>query len=145
MAIGKLFQIGKLPQGLNPPSWNMLRFQHSHLPLVIKTGLVTGIISLTVCALQHSLPAIIVSFSPSLKYIYIYIHTYIYAGRNSRGSDICSYKRLPRGRQQGNDRHRPHERPRLFHFLLCHHRFVLSLNLHFVFFNGIDSGGAFHL
>ncbi|XP_022942564.1 probable sulfate transporter 3.3 [Cucurbita moschata] len=39
--------IGKLQQGLNPPSWNMLRFQHSHLPLVIKTGLVTGIISLT--------------------------------------------------------------------------------------------------
>ncbi|KAF5727666.1 sulfate transporter 3.3 family protein [Tripterygium wilfordii] len=39
--------IGKLPEGLNPPSWNMLRLHGSHLGLVIKTGLVTGIISLT--------------------------------------------------------------------------------------------------
>ncbi|KAM7276942.1 hypothetical protein ACFE04_018808 [Oxalis oulophora] len=39
--------IGKLPEGLNPPSWNMLHFRGSHLALVIKTGLVTGIISLT--------------------------------------------------------------------------------------------------
>lgn len=39
--------IGKLPEGLNPPSWNMLQFHGSHLGLVIKTGLVTGIISLT--------------------------------------------------------------------------------------------------
>lgn len=39
--------IGKLQQGLNPPSWNMLQFHGSYLGLVIKTGLVTGIISLT--------------------------------------------------------------------------------------------------
>ncbi|EEF36368.1 probable sulfate transporter 3.3 [Ricinus communis] len=39
--------IGKLQEGLNPPSWNMLHFHGSHLALVIKTGLVTGIISLT--------------------------------------------------------------------------------------------------
>ncbi|KAL5553423.1 hypothetical protein UlMin_040824 [Ulmus minor] len=39
--------IGKLQEGLNPPSWNMLRFHGSHLGIVIKTGLVTGIISLT--------------------------------------------------------------------------------------------------
>ncbi|KAE8710282.1 Sulfate transporter 3.1 [Hibiscus syriacus] len=39
--------IGKLQQGLNPPSWNMLQFHGSHLGLSIKTGLVTGIISLT--------------------------------------------------------------------------------------------------
>ncbi|KAL0540059.1 hypothetical protein IC582_024288 [Cucumis melo] len=39
--------IGKLEEGLNPPSLNMLRFEGSHLGLVIKTGLVTGIISLT--------------------------------------------------------------------------------------------------
>lgn len=39
--------IGKLPEGLNPPSWNKLQFHGSHLGLVIKTGLVTGIISLT--------------------------------------------------------------------------------------------------
>ncbi|XP_047330754.1 probable sulfate transporter 3.3 [Impatiens glandulifera] len=39
--------IGKLQEGLNPPSWNMLRFHGSHLGLVVKTGLVTGIISLT--------------------------------------------------------------------------------------------------
>lgn len=39
--------IGKLEEGLNPPSWNMLRFHGSHLGLTIKTGFVTGIISLT--------------------------------------------------------------------------------------------------
>ncbi|XP_062150138.1 probable sulfate transporter 3.3 [Alnus glutinosa] len=39
--------IGKLQQGLNPPSWNMLHFHGSHLGLVIKTGIVTGILSLT--------------------------------------------------------------------------------------------------
>ncbi|GAV90747.1 Sulfate_transp domain-containing protein/STAS domain-containing protein/Sulfate_tra_GLY domain-containing protein [Cephalotus follicularis] len=39
--------IGKLQEGLNPPSWNMLHFHGSHLGLVIKTGFVTGIISLT--------------------------------------------------------------------------------------------------
>ncbi|KAK6146779.1 hypothetical protein DH2020_020648 [Rehmannia glutinosa] len=39
--------IGKLEQGLNPPSWNMLHFHGSYLGLVIKTGLVTAIISLT--------------------------------------------------------------------------------------------------
>ncbi|XP_047972353.1 probable sulfate transporter 3.3 [Salvia hispanica] len=39
--------IGKLQEGLNPPSWNMLRLHGSYLPLVAKTGLVTGIISLT--------------------------------------------------------------------------------------------------
>ncbi|KAL8471019.1 hypothetical protein ACS0TY_033552 [Phlomoides rotata] len=39
--------IGKLPEGLNPPSWNMLHFHDTYLGLVIKTGLVTGIISLT--------------------------------------------------------------------------------------------------
>ncbi|KAK8567561.1 hypothetical protein V6N12_006142 [Hibiscus sabdariffa] len=39
--------IGRLQEGLNPPSWNMLQFHGSHLGLSIKTGLVTGIISLT--------------------------------------------------------------------------------------------------
>ncbi|KAJ4961875.1 hypothetical protein NE237_021785 [Protea cynaroides] len=39
--------IGKLQEGLNPPSWNMLTFHGSHLGLVMKTGLITGIISLT--------------------------------------------------------------------------------------------------
>ncbi|MCD7453923.1 putative sulfate transporter 3.3 [Datura stramonium] len=39
--------IGKLQQGLNPPSWNMLHFSGSYLALVIKTGIVTGILSLT--------------------------------------------------------------------------------------------------
>jgi hypothetical protein len=37
-----------LQEGLNPPSWNMLHFHGSYLGLVVKTGLVTGIISLTV-------------------------------------------------------------------------------------------------
>ncbi|XP_009604001.1 probable sulfate transporter 3.3 [Nicotiana tomentosiformis] len=39
--------IGKLQEGLNPPSWNMLHFSGSYLGLVIKTGIVTGILSLT--------------------------------------------------------------------------------------------------
>ncbi|KAB5538081.1 hypothetical protein DKX38_015614 [Salix brachista] len=39
--------IGKLQEGLNPPTWNMLHFHGSYLGLVVKTGLVTGIISLT--------------------------------------------------------------------------------------------------
>ncbi|KAI3453127.1 hypothetical protein Pfo_009790 [Paulownia fortunei] len=39
--------IGQLQKGLNPPSWNMLHFHGSYLGLVMKTGLVTGIISLT--------------------------------------------------------------------------------------------------
>lgn len=39
--------IGKLPRGLNPPSSNMLIFSGSHFALAIKTGLVTGILSLT--------------------------------------------------------------------------------------------------
>ncbi|KAI3796123.1 hypothetical protein L1987_38787 [Smallanthus sonchifolius] len=39
--------IGKLDHGLNPPSWNMLHFHGSHIGLVLKTGLITGIISLT--------------------------------------------------------------------------------------------------
>ncbi|XP_012828609.1 PREDICTED: probable sulfate transporter 3.3, partial [Erythranthe guttata] len=40
-------KIGKLQEGLNPPSWNMLHFHDNYLGLVMKTGLVTGIISLT--------------------------------------------------------------------------------------------------
>ncbi|CAJ1939600.1 unnamed protein product [Sphenostylis stenocarpa] len=39
--------IGKLQQGINPPSWNMLRFHGTHLGLIMKTGLITGILSLT--------------------------------------------------------------------------------------------------
>ncbi|KAF8398997.1 hypothetical protein HHK36_014863 [Tetracentron sinense] len=39
--------IGKLQEGLNPLSWNMLHFHGGYLGLVMKTGLVTGIISLT--------------------------------------------------------------------------------------------------
>ncbi|KAL8043153.1 hypothetical protein ABFX02_09G099600 [Erythranthe guttata] len=39
--------IGHLPKGLNPPSSNMLYFHGTHLALAIKTGLVTGILSLT--------------------------------------------------------------------------------------------------
>ncbi|KAK7271897.1 hypothetical protein RJT34_28157 [Clitoria ternatea] len=39
--------IGHLPKGLNPPSSNMLYFSGLHLALAIKTGIVTGILSLT--------------------------------------------------------------------------------------------------
>ncbi|CAN1317417.1 Probable sulfate transporter 3.4 [Linum perenne] len=46
--IKKKYQIGHLPKGLNPPSLNMLQLlSSSHLSLVLKTGLVTGILSLT--------------------------------------------------------------------------------------------------
>ncbi|KAG8656328.1 probable sulfate transporter 3.4 [Manihot esculenta] len=39
--------IGHLPKGLNPPSANMLYFNGSYLEVAIKTGIVTGILSLT--------------------------------------------------------------------------------------------------
>ncbi|GMY18608.1 probable sulfate transporter 3.3 [Fagus crenata] len=39
--------VGKLQEGLNPPSWQMLHFHGIHLGLVLKTGFVTGILSLT--------------------------------------------------------------------------------------------------
>ncbi|WOH10750.1 hypothetical protein DCAR_0730220 [Daucus carota subsp. sativus] len=39
--------IGHLPKGLNPPSANMLHFDSSYLGLVVNTGIVTGILSLT--------------------------------------------------------------------------------------------------
>ncbi|QHN75760.1 putative sulfate transporter 3 [Arachis hypogaea] len=39
--------IGELPKGLNPPSSNMLFFSGPYLALAIKTGIVTGILSLT--------------------------------------------------------------------------------------------------
>ncbi|OIW10216.1 hypothetical protein TanjilG_27967 [Lupinus angustifolius] len=39
--------IGKLPKGINPPSTDKLIFNGSHLGLVIKTGFITGILSLT--------------------------------------------------------------------------------------------------
>ncbi|KAK6941545.1 SLC26A/SulP transporter domain [Dillenia turbinata] len=40
-------EIGNLPDGVNPPSANMLYFHGPHLGLAIKTGLVTGLLSLT--------------------------------------------------------------------------------------------------
>ncbi|XP_073271688.1 probable sulfate transporter 3.4 [Primulina huaijiensis] len=39
--------IGHLPKGLNPLSLNMLFFSGSHLALAVKTGIITGILSLT--------------------------------------------------------------------------------------------------
>jgi hypothetical protein len=42
-------QIGQLKCGLNRPSWDKLIFDPTYLGLTMKTGLVTGIISLTVC------------------------------------------------------------------------------------------------
>ncbi|GER44991.1 sulfate transporter [Striga asiatica] len=39
--------IGHLPKGLNPPSTNMLYFSGPHLGLAIKTGILTGMLSLT--------------------------------------------------------------------------------------------------
>lgn len=42
-----VIQIGQLPNGLNPPSVNMLYFHGSHVALAAKTGLITGMLSLT--------------------------------------------------------------------------------------------------
>ncbi|KAJ1257944.1 hypothetical protein BS78_10G035500 [Paspalum vaginatum] len=39
--------IGILPKGVNPPSANMLTFHGSYVALTIKTGIMTGILSLT--------------------------------------------------------------------------------------------------
>ncbi|PWZ06361.1 putative sulfate transporter 3.4 [Zea mays] len=39
--------IGILPRGVNPPSANMLSFSGSYVALTIKTGIMTGILSLT--------------------------------------------------------------------------------------------------
>ncbi|KAL6861516.1 hypothetical protein ACP4OV_017216 [Aristida adscensionis] len=39
--------IGVLPRGVNPPSANMLTFSGSYVALTIKTGIMTGILSLT--------------------------------------------------------------------------------------------------
>ncbi|XAR50619.1 hypothetical protein NMG60_11004987 [Bertholletia excelsa] len=39
--------IGHLPKGLNPPSLNMLYFNGPYLGVAVKTGIVTGILSLT--------------------------------------------------------------------------------------------------
>lgn len=39
--------IGKLGRGLNSPSWDKLIFDGSHISTVIRTGVITGIISLT--------------------------------------------------------------------------------------------------
>ncbi|XP_022992190.1 probable sulfate transporter 3.4 [Cucurbita maxima] len=39
--------IGHLPKGINPPSLNMLYFTGPQLALAIKTGIITGILSLT--------------------------------------------------------------------------------------------------
>ncbi|XP_050383783.1 probable sulfate transporter 3.4 [Argentina anserina] len=39
--------IGHLPKGVNPPSSNMLYFSGPYLVLAIKTGIITGILSLT--------------------------------------------------------------------------------------------------
>ncbi|XP_051152253.1 probable sulfate transporter 3.4 isoform X2 [Andrographis paniculata] len=42
-----IHMIGHLPEGLNPSSANMLFFSGFHLALAVKTGIITGILSLT--------------------------------------------------------------------------------------------------
>jgi len=54
--IESLMQIGHLPKGLNPPSLNMLYFSGAHLALAIKTGIITGILSLTVSSPKSQAP-----------------------------------------------------------------------------------------
>ncbi|XP_057967885.1 probable sulfate transporter 3.4 [Malania oleifera] len=45
--IYKISKIGELPEGLNPPSANKLQFDGPYLHLAVKTGIITGILSLT--------------------------------------------------------------------------------------------------
>ncbi|KAJ4708404.1 sulfate transporter 3 1 [Melia azedarach] len=45
--LGDVTVIGNLPKGVNPPSVNKLLFRGPHLGLAIKTGIITGILSLT--------------------------------------------------------------------------------------------------
>ena len=42
-----------MPKGINPPSLNMLYFTGPQLALAIKTGIITGILSLTVSTCFH--------------------------------------------------------------------------------------------
>ncbi|RXH88558.1 hypothetical protein DVH24_000157 [Malus domestica] len=46
--------IGHLPKGFNPPSSNMLYFSGPYLALAIKTGIIIGILSLTVSSFSRS-------------------------------------------------------------------------------------------
>ncbi|KAL1804785.1 hypothetical protein ACET3Z_027853 [Daucus carota] len=46
-SVSEISQIGTLPRGLNPSTINKLYFHGPHLGLAIKTGLITGILSLT--------------------------------------------------------------------------------------------------
>ncbi|GJN29673.1 hypothetical protein PR202_gb17922 [Eleusine coracana subsp. coracana] len=48
--------IGMLPRGVNPPSVNMLTFSGSYVALTIKTGIMTGILSLTDIRVHQQLP-----------------------------------------------------------------------------------------
>ncbi|KAL3511811.1 hypothetical protein ACH5RR_024528 [Cinchona calisaya] len=45
--LGGIHTIGHLPKGLNPPSSNLLYFHGPFVAIAIKTGIVTGILSLT--------------------------------------------------------------------------------------------------
>ncbi|RDX63224.1 putative sulfate transporter 3.4 [Mucuna pruriens] len=58
--------IGHLPKGVNPPSSNMLYFSGPYLALAIKTGIITGILSLTVSCL---LVTYIISFRLTITLI----------------------------------------------------------------------------
>lgn len=96
-----LWQIGHLPKGLNPPSSNMLYFQGAYLGVALKTGIVTGILALTV------------SFSRNYHYLKLcdqmkqnsckkakkanIINTIflVLKGRNCCWKDICCFEKLP--------------------------------------------------
>lgn len=68
-------QIGHLPKGLNPPSSNMLYFNGPFLAVAIKTGIVTGILSLTVSRKSIKSNAIFELFT-----IHYYMFLYLLIG-----------------------------------------------------------------
>ena len=86
-------QIGHLPKGLNPTSSNMLYFRGPYLGVAIKTGLITGILSLTV---SYSKTSISSSEKTAAEITATIMEFFFFrvAGRNRCGKDVRGFKKL---------------------------------------------------
>ena len=82
-------KIGDLKRGLNRPSWDMLSFDSHYLPAVIKTGLITGIISLTVS--PHDYLSTSLYSSLHLSKIYLYLNPQISIHQCMHSMSTCTY------------------------------------------------------
>ena len=104
----------------------MLHFHGSYLGLVMKTGLVTGIISLTVSNFQcfglckFSLTNVVILRHTSHG---LYWFLMVQTGRYCSGKDFCCSEGLQSGWEQGNDGDWADEHCWLLYFLLRHNRF----------------------